>query len=305
MPVSDLTRRAFLGSVSAASLAPAATPWKLSIFSKHLHWAEWPEMAAVAKQIGFDGIDLTVRKGGHVAPERAAEDLPKAADIIRKAGLELTMITTDIVDARTLHAETMIKTAGSLGVRHYRFGDFRYKDGIPLPEQLEACKPRIKELVALNKTYGVCAMYHTHSGIGRVGASQWDLWLIFKDFDSRYVGFNYDIGHATVEGGFGGWMNSTRLAAALMRGIAVKDFVFAKNEKGEWRPQWCPLGQGMVNLPKFFSIVRESGFQGPIQIHYEYKMGGADTGQKKITIEKSQVVEMLREDLNYLRGILA
>jgi hypothetical protein len=41
-------------------------------------------MVGAGPQIGFDGIDLTVRKGD-VAPERAAEDLPKAKEAIERA----------------------------------------------------------------------------------------------------------------------------------------------------------------------------------------------------------------------------
>jgi L-ribulose-5-phosphate 3-epimerase len=304
MPFSDVSRRSFLGGVAAAGLAAPGWPPKVSIFSKHLQWAEWPEMAATAKQIGFDGIDLTVRKGGHVLPERVAEDLPKAADIIRKAGLELTMITTDIVDPESPHAEAILKTASSLGVRYYRWDGFRYQDGVGLPQQLDALRPRVKALEALNRKYNVCAMYHTHSGIGRVGASQWDLWLLLKDLDPRFVGFNYDVGHATVEGGFGGWINSARLAAPLMRGIAVKDFLWVKSQAGEWRPQWCPLGEGMVNLAKFFAMAKESGFNGPLQIHYEYKLGGADTGQRNITIDKEKVLAAFKKDLETVRRYL-
>jgi hypothetical protein len=67
-----------------AQPAPAVTavPLKISVFSKHFQWTNWQEMAAIAKDIGFDGIDLTVRAGGHVLPDRVEEDLPKDAEAI-------------------------------------------------------------------------------------------------------------------------------------------------------------------------------------------------------------------------------
>src|SRR2546429_1699128 len=180
-----MLRRDFLAAISATTIlggrvqpAPSATagPLKVSVFSKHFQWTNCQEMAAIAKDVGFDGIDLTVREGGHVLPERVEEDLPKAAEAIRKAGLELPMITAEIVDSRSPHAEAVLKAASRLGIRHYRWGGFVYTAAKNIPDQLADFKTRVKDLADLNKEYGVCAMYHAHSGIDRMGASIWDLW---------------------------------------------------------------------------------------------------------------------------------
>ena len=100
-------RREFLKqSVQAAMIVAAegiaaaplqSAPLKISIFSKHLQFLEWEAMTNAAKEIGFDGVDLTLRKGGHIEPERAEQDLPKVAAIIRKAGLEFSMIPAVII----------------------------------------------------------------------------------------------------------------------------------------------------------------------------------------------------------------
>jgi len=39
---------------------------EIHLFSKHLQWLDYEGMSKVAKQIGFDGLDLTVRRKGHV-----------------------------------------------------------------------------------------------------------------------------------------------------------------------------------------------------------------------------------------------
>ena len=99
-----MTRREpFLYSAAAAPLAgcfrrPQPKP-VLCIFSKHMAQFNYDELGKNAKQIGFDGVDLTVRAKGHVLPERAAEDLPRAVDAIRVQALSLPMITTDILNA--------------------------------------------------------------------------------------------------------------------------------------------------------------------------------------------------------------
>jgi sugar phosphate isomerase/epimerase len=269
--------------------------------SKFLQFLTVPEMAAKAAELGFDGIDLCVRPGAHVLPERVAEDLPRAAEIIRKSGLDLPMITAAIVDVTSPHAEKMLKTAASLDIRYYRWGGFSYDRGRSIPEQIEALKGRVRELADMNRHYKVCAMYHLHSGLGLVGASVWDLWLLLREFDSKYVGVNYDIGHATVEGGYGGWRNSFRLTAPYVRGIAIKDFKWGQNSSGQWVPQWSALGEGMVNFREFLPMVKSAGFSGPVQLHFEYPLGGIEVGAAQIKIPVETGFAAMRRDLALLR----
>ena len=310
MQGTNLSRRTFAGAALAAALppghaAPAAARLPVCAFSKHFHWADWKEMAAVVADLGYDGVDLTVRKEGHVLPERVRDDLPRAVEIIRASGLTVPMITAGIVDVTSPHAEAIVETASALGIKRYRWGGFRYDEGKPVPAQIDEYRAKARALAALNKAHGVCAMYHTHSGIGQFGASMWDIWLALKDLDTSAVGINLDIGHATVEGGFGGWINATRLLLPVTKGVAVKDFYWEKNAKGQWRPRWCALGQGMVNFREFLPMLRASGFDGPLQLHMEYdELGGADSGKREFSIPKQQLLAIMRRDLATFRGLL-
>jgi sugar phosphate isomerase/epimerase len=215
------------------------------------------------------------------------------------------MITTDIVDPSTPHTESILKTMAALKIANYRWGGFKYEGGTPYAAQLEQMKPRIAKLASLNARYGACAMYHTHSGLNVVGASIWDLHILLKDLDPKAVGVNYDVGHATIEGGFGGWINSFRITGPHLRGIAVKDFLWGKDAKGAWQGQWKPIGEGMVRFPQFFGMVAESGFAGPLQLHYEYPLGGANDGKSKLTIPKEEVFAAMKRDLVKVRGYMA
>ncbi|HMI03509.1 MAG TPA: hypothetical protein VK541_13550, partial [Pedobacter sp.] len=107
-------------------LTGAADKISISIFSKHLHWLNYKDMATLAAQLGYDGVDLTVRKDGHVQPESVTTDLPKAIDAIRNAGLQVYTITTDIKTADEPHTAVILKTAASLGIKNYRMGWYGY-----------------------------------------------------------------------------------------------------------------------------------------------------------------------------------
>lgn len=316
----DLARRAFLVSSAVAgasiSAAQAATrqpvslpvPGRLPVllFSKHLHWADFDTCAAVLREIGAEGIDLTVRKNGHIEPERVREELPRAVEVFRKAGTPVAMITTDIRTADSPHVLPILETAKSLGITHYRWSDFVYDAKRPIPEQLREFKPKIAQLAKLNAKLGMTAMYHIHSGFNRMGSCVWDLWELIRDEDPNAVSFNYDIGHATVEGGFGGWINTLRLALPYTRGTAVKDFVWEKNEKGQWRPRWCPLGEGMVDFTGYFNILKNAKVPMPLQLHLEYdELGAAAHGSKQLDMPRERVVAMLKRDVTKLKEMRA
>lgn len=302
-----LTRRvALLTSVALVRLAaaPAARNLKVAIFSKHLQFLQGEELAHAAVEMGFDGIDLTVRSGGHVEPARATEDLPPLVSLIRKQGLTVPMVTSDIVDASSPNARTVLKTLADLGIRLYRWGGFKYRDDQPVGLQFAEFHRRAAQLAQLNAEYKVCAIYHTHSGVGLVGAPVWDIAQILNGLDPGAVAINYDVGHATVEGGLGGWIDSFRLAEPYIRGIAIKDFVWQKDARGAWDAEWVPLGQGMVRFPAFFSLLAKTPFDGPVQLHFEYPLGGADQGKRQLTIGREQVLDAMRRDLRRLRSYL-
>jgi sugar phosphate isomerase/epimerase len=306
--VENLSRRELLavagGALAASAATPAPTP-KICIFSKHLIWLSVADAANLAAEIGFDGIDLAVRDGGHVEPARAEQDLPAAVEAIHRAGLEVPMITSGIVTARTPHAADVLRTINSLGIRYYRWGGFPLDAQRSIPAQIEEDRGPVRDLAALNESLGVCAMYHTHSGPGVLGASIWDLYLLLKDFDPNWVAANFDVAHATVEGGLGGWRNSASLMAPYMRGIALKDFYWERSAGGVWSPRWCALGEGMVNFAEYFQFLKTFRFSGPIQLHFEYpEMGGADQGKRSISISRAEFARMARRDLERARELM-
>jgi L-ribulose-5-phosphate 3-epimerase len=303
----SISRRTLLagGALLLSRPARAKAKLKVAVFSKHLQFVQGEELAATAAALGFDGVDITVRKGGHVEPASVARDLPTLVALLRKHGLEVPMVTTDIADADTPFAEDILKTCAPLGIRNYRFGAFKWDAAKPYEVQLDAMRPRLAKLAALNARYQMCAMYHTHSGAGLVGASIWDLWYLMRDLDPKSVGVNFDVSHAVIEGGLGGWINSFKITGSHLRGIAVKDFAWEKDAKGVYQAQWKPIGEGQVKLPEFFGMVAQTEFAGPLQIHYEYPLGGANNGTRTLTIPKEDVLASMKKDLDRVRGMLA
>ncbi len=302
-----MQRRQFLSSLALAAplFSAAAKPkLKLSVFTKHLQFLSGDALVDAIAEMGFDGADVALRKGGSIEPSRAKQEFPALVKAFQARHVDVPMVTSDIVDPDSPHAEAVLQILEEQGIRYYRWGGFKYDYSRPLAEQIDACKPRVAKLAALNRKYGVCAIYHTHSGLNQLGASIWDLHELLREFDPAQVAINYDVGHATVEGGFGGWINSFHIAGPHLKGIALKDFRWVRDKKTNApRPEWCPVGEGMVQFGEFFRMLAaKPSFDGPVQVHYEYSLGGAESGKTSIAIPKEQVFAPMKKDLAALRN---
>jgi len=280
--------------------------FRVSIFSKHLQWLDCREMAEAAATIGFDGVDLTVRPQGHVLPERVEEDLPKAVEAVNKNGMKIYMITTSVTDADDPLTEKILKTAASLGIRHYRMGWGHYDVNMPVEENISMMQVKLSKLAKLNEKYSISGEYQNHSGIARegiyFGASIWDIAGVLKNIDSPWLGSQYDIYHATVEG-TNAWPVGMKLISPYIRSVDIKDFKWAE-KNGKWLSEAVPLGEGMVDFRKYFGFIKQYNLRVPLSIHYEYPLGGAENGANVLSVKRDDVISAMTKDLTTLRKYL-
>ena len=330
------TRRAMLQGVALGTLASATAAdaqqqvqvqvpapdrldWNppLILFARHLQWTDVEPAIAFAKEAGFDGIGWAVRGGAHIVPEDVEKKLPTVVELTRKAGLSAPFLTTAILDDNSPRAEAIIATMKGVGMTSYRAANFRYDYQRDFRTQLEEYSARIGRLARLNEKYGVTALYHTHSYPGLVGGAVWDLWTMIRDFDPRFVGMNYDIGHATVRGG-PGWFESAHLARRFIGSVTLKDFQWVHFPSapfaGRWSPKYCRPGDGIVDFQGFFAYLKEINFRQPIELYFEYEVYppgkppvnllGTNFGSWKLEIPQADLLAAMRRDLAFYRGVI-
>ena len=305
--MSGLVRRDFLKGVAAAATAaatlekaiavadaPSAAP-PLCAFSKHLQFLNYKDLAKTCRELGLDGIDLTVRQGGHVNPERVATELPEAVEAARAEGIDVPMITTGFKSGGDPLLREVLEAAKQCGIPYFRIGYHEYKDGRGILEQIAEFTEEVRGLVQTAEALGLVAGYHNHSGKNNFGAPLWDLHRMYEAIGSASLGSNFDVGHAVVEGAYGDWEITARLLAPWVRMMAVKDFVFDGG-----KPRWVPLGKGIVDTAAFLRIFREqAGFHGPISLHFEYKTSGHDQMLEEI----GNAVKYMRDEVYPKAGI--
>lgn len=280
--------------------------FKISIFSKHLQWLDYNGMAKALVETGFDGVDLTVRPQGHVLPENVERDLPKAVEAVEKVGKKVLMLTTSVIDASDPATEKILKTASSLGIKHYRMG-YGYYDPKKTPEEsIEFIQKKLETMAGLNEKYSISGEYQNHSGdYGSgiyFGGPVWDLVAALKKINSPYLGSQYDIYHATVEGA-NAWPVALQMISPFIRSMDIKDFRWTKKE-GKWVSETVPIGEGAVDFKRFFNLVAKLNVSCPVSVHYEYPTGGAEHGAKEITIQREELLAIMKKDLLTLKGYL-
>jgi sugar phosphate isomerase/epimerase len=285
--------------ILAATNTPAAEKSSFCVFTKCLQFLDYDNVGRVLAETGFDGADLAVRKGGQVEPASVKTDLPKAVKALKKSGVSVPTMVTDIVEANPLN-ETVLATAADLGITHYRLGYYGYDPAKSVTENLDQHKRSIEGLEKINRKYKIRGGYQNHSGT-RVGGPVWDLYFILKDSDPAYIGVQYDIRHAVVEGAEA-WPVGLRLLAPWISSTCIKDFFWAKNVKGRWATVNCPLGEGMVNFDTYLKQYLSLGIKpGPVSVHYEYDLGGAESGGRETTMSLDKIKTLLKTDVAWIR----
>lgn len=305
-------KNSFLGAVAGTTLPAGAffpaikkSPSRsLHIFSKHLQWLDYQQMAQTAAALGFDGVDLTVRPNGHVLPENVEKDLPKAAEAIQKAGISLDMITTKIKTADDPLTEKILKTAAGQGVKLYRMDWYRYNPKISIAKNLEQFKTDLLKLSALNEKYQLRGAYQNHAGTWWFGASIWDLGQLLDEINAPWLGCQYDIRHAMVEGGQS-WVQDLKFISNHINSLDIKDFIWEKHSD-QWKLSNVPLGEGMVDFNQYMQMLKQMNVRDvPYSIHYEYPMGGAEHGDRELHLPAQKVIQMMEKDLKFLKHLLA
>ncbi len=174
---------------------------------------------------------------------------------------------------------------------------------MPVMESLERYTAQLAELAEWNREIGITGMYQIHSGEWSFGASVWDIYLATKDLNPDELGIQFDVRHATTEGGRN-WPDAFRLVQPQIRTLAIKDFKWAIID-GKWTLVNTPIGGGMVDLKRHFRMLKDTGTLYPITLHVEHDLGGADKGKKNPTMPKEEILAAIKYDLDMVRKIWA
>jgi sugar phosphate isomerase/epimerase len=255
------------------------------------------------REIGLDGLDLTVRAGGHIEPREVEEQLPLAVKAAQEAGVEIAFLTTDITDP-TPQAETTLAVASQLGIHRFKLGYYRYTTFGTLAKQIDEVRQRIEAVAKMAKKHSILPCVHIHSGAD-IPSHGTMLYQLLRDFSPDDVGAYVDMLHMALEGGSDGWRQGLDLLQPWIQLVAVKNFDWQAGERDQfgrlrWRDRVVPVADGISPVPEFAGILKKVGFNGIYSLHSEYKGGHSF---KDLSTE--ECLEQTATDLEYFKQFLA
>jgi sugar phosphate isomerase/epimerase len=255
---------------SAAGLIdPGVVPPTL-VFSKVYQELKlnFQQGAEVTAEAGFKGIDCPVRPGGEIEPEQAADAMPRYAEALAKHGTRMQLVTSGILGVDSPNARDILAAAKKLDIHYYRLGFWYYRSAEAAErEKLRAdIRSRLKELAAMNKELGVCALFQNHSSDndktkGPVGADLTEVHELVREFSSGQIAVAFDLGHAIISHG-DAWHEHFERLKDHIRVVYIKDVQ---------RPaKFVPFGQGEFGHTDFFQRLIKMHYSAPLSIHIEY-----------------------------------
>lgn len=291
---------ALLGDSAAASESTPPDRYTFVLFTDNLSDLSIAEVCRGAREAGFDGLDLTVRPGGHVPPEKAARMLPEAVAVAMEEGVSIPMISTAITSREDPDAAPIFETASELGITRAKLGYWRYEPFGTAEEQIDEAKSKLEGIVELTSRISILPCVHVHSG--RILANGGPLaYLILRGFDPKEAGAYVDPMHMTVEGGLAGWEIGLDLVAPWTALVGIKNFRWRESEGAdrELETEYTPLSEGVAPLGPFMRYLAQSEYQGIVSLHSEYK--GKNSFQDLSTPE---LLKQSAEDLKYLKSLI-
>lgn len=299
----DVTRRAAVALATAAVLARDARPQAAAeksggpkagaapvarttpmvcAYSGNLAKIPYAELGVIAGQIGYDGVDLTVMDGGHVNPNITNVDLVRAIESVRGANLDVPMISTTLTSPRDPTVYPILAITGHTEVHLYRTGFWPWGAAPNIQARTAAIRTDLIGLAAIGGQYAMTAMIPNRAG-GYFGEAVWDTESLIAQFSPSSIGYYFDPSQTED------WEPALLMARPRLKAVAVQDYYWEKSGKS-WSRKLCPLGEGMVDWDRFFAILAQTRFTGPLSIQFGYNdPDGLDAMKKDIDFVRRHI----------------
>jgi len=271
------------------------------VFSKHFQIMNAEQLGRTLSEMEIEGVDLTVREGGHILPEKVEKELPLFQETLSKYNLKISMLTTSIVEMNE-EARRIVETAARLKIKYIKLGYWKYKGFGYYKQQVKQIKKSLSQLEPLFRDNKIKAGFHTHSG-EFMGLNANHALRLIEDCHPEVIGIYYDTGHNTIEGSHYGWMMDLDLVQQRLFMIGIKDLAWFKEENASGDKKWVkkvvPLGTGLTDWKEFVKCLKQINFGGPISFHSEYQ---GSSSWKNLSIQ--ELITQTIQDIKYFRSLM-
>jgi len=256
---------ALAGAGVSRGAKPQLADWPIVVFEKPIQTLRYDRMGEELAKMGVQGIEATIREGGHIDPKDAEVQVPKMVSALAKNGQKAHIAACNVNLADDKNAN-FLRILKANGITKYRMDYFRYDLEKDLLPQVKENTAKLKEIEAMNKEIGVQALYQIHAGARYAGSLAWDTAMMFEGVDPDHAAIAFDLRHIRVGSG-PSFETALALLGKHVRSIFVKDAKWA-GERSETLKN-VPLDTGIVSQ-KTFEVVREGHAPLPLSLHMEW-----------------------------------
>jgi sugar phosphate isomerase/epimerase len=272
----------------AGAMRPRITP-AVCLYSRVLIKIGYIDLPLIVQELGFDGVDLSVEPDGHVLPEKADYTLMPALEAFTGIGLDVPMLTTQLTQPNN-DAEQVLGLATYIGVPFFRPGRWKFTGPVAVQMQLGMVQREVAILAQLGRATKMAMGIQNYLDGGE-GAAVADIDRVIRPIDPQWVGYDFDVAHAILEGGEQGFEAPFALALPRLKMVTVRDFKWEEQTGGTRLPKPCPLGEGVVDFARFFAALARARFAGPVSVQVDH--------------QPKEVMEAIKRDLAFVRKQIA
>lgn len=255
-----------LGSMGVAwGKSGGEEEWPVIVFEKPIQTLDYDRMGEELAKMGVQGIEATIRRGGHIEPRDAARKVPAMVASLAKNGCKALIAACNVASTAKEDLE-YLKVLKANGITKYRMDYFRYNLKKPLLPQLRDFTGQLAEIAAMNRELGMQSIYQIHAGAKYAGSLGWDAAMMFEEVDPAHAAVALDLRHVRAGSG-----PSFETAIALLNkhlgSVYVKDAQWTGPRSKTLKN--VPLDTGIVDQKTFASVVKGHGPM-PLSLHMEW-----------------------------------
>lgn len=265
--------------------------FSFTVFTKP--WPEMPlaDLARFVREMGFDGIELPVRPGFQIEPERVLAELPEAARIFSDQGLRIGSVAGPCTEAT-------IRACGDAGIPILRvMAKIDKSIGYAATErELRAEWDAL--LPALERSHvKIGVQNHAGENVG----SAIGLMHLIEGYDPKHIGAVLDPAHCGLDGepeAIAIDIVWSHLAMVNLKNAFRVREVGPEHDEVTWKVYWTNGRQGFISWATVAAELARREYRGDLCLTAEYSnpLGKGDkTG--------ADVEPLIKADLAYARTL--
>jgi sugar phosphate isomerase/epimerase len=248
-----------------------------------------------AADLGYQGVEIMAKRPHLSLLDYGPAERESLRALLERLGLECaclagyTNFTADAEHAdipqreiQILYVTELARLACDLGGRMVRVFTAYEREGVPFPVQWDWCVSALRECADRAAEHGVTIVIQNHNDIACTAA---DLLDLLEEIGRPNCGAAYDAWAPTLQGL--DIAAETERIAPYVAYTTTADYEFRPRvayrpalshyERRMDRTIAVPMGEGVIDYPAFFSILKRHGYDGYVayEMCWELRGGGA------------------------------